>query len=213
MDLARVERELKKRLPYPYRWGRKQSNAWDSDTNFIYQTYSFESLLRKTEHLNQDLRDYALNRWYNFWSAMAAEDIFASHSNVVANKNSYDKLVDFTIDGIPFDHKTSIYPKGFNKLYEYAKENEKELIQWLYDNQSQQGRKHLKNRLFIIMYDKNNQHWKMKAEIELLKKKIDEYILNFNPSQLQVFDFGDGEVLSSIIWVEREVNELHRFKV
>jgi len=208
MDLARVERELKKRLPYPYRWGRKQSNAWDSDTNFIYQTYSFESLLRKTEHLNQDLRDYALNRWYNFWSAMAAEDIFASHSNVVANKNSYDKLVDFSIDSIPFDHKTSIYPKGFNKPYEYAKENEKELIQWLYDNQSQQGRKHLKNRLFIIMYDKNNQHWKMKAEIELLKKKIDEYILNFNPSQLQVFDFGDGEVLSSIIWVEREVNEL-----
>jgi len=203
MDLPRVERELKKRLPYQYRWGRKQSNAWDSDTNFIYQTYSFESLLRKTEHFNQDLRDYALNRWYNFWSAMAAEDIFASHSNVVANKNTYDKLVDFTIDNIPFDHKTSIYPKGFNRQYEYARENEKELIQWLYDNQSQQARKHLKNRLFIIMYDKNNQHWKMKAEIGLLKKKIDEYILNFNASKLQVFNFGDGEVLSSIIWIER----------
>ncbi len=143
MDLPRVERELKKRLPYQYRWGRKQSNAWDSDTNFIYQTYSFESLLRKTEHFNQDLRDYALNRWYNFWSAMAAEDIFASHSNVVANKNTYDKLVDFTIDNIPFDHKTSIYPKGFNRQYEYARENEKELIQCLYDNQNRQGRKYL----------------------------------------------------------------------
>lgn len=203
MDLPRVERELKKRLLYQYRWGRKQSNSWDIDTNFIYKTYSFESLLKKTEQFSQELKDYALNRWFNFWSAMAAEDIFASHSNVVANKNSYDKLVDFTIDDIPFDHKTSIFPRGFNKSYEYARENKKELIQWLYDNQSQQSRKHLKNRLFIIMYDKNNQHWKMKAEIELLKLKIDKYILGFDSFKLEAFDFGEGQVLSDIIWIER----------
>ena len=47
MDLQRVERELKKRLPYQYSWGRKQSNSWDYDTNFIYKTYSFETLLKK----------------------------------------------------------------------------------------------------------------------------------------------------------------------
>ncbi|MBT4730646.1 hypothetical protein HOB87_01575 [Candidatus Woesearchaeota archaeon] len=204
MDLPRVERELKKRLPYQYRWGRKQSNSWDSDTNFIYQTYSFESLLKKTEQFSQELKDYALNRWYNFWSAMAAEDIFASHDNVIANKNSYDKLVDFTIDDIPFDHKTSIFPKGFNKSYEYAIENEKELIQWLYDNQSQQGRKHLKNRLFIIMYDKNNQHWKMKSEIMELKKEIDLYVDDFSQSNLYEFDFGDGKVYSDILWITKE---------
>jgi len=203
MDLLRVERELKKRLAYQYKWGRKQSNSWDSDTNFIYQTYSFESLLRKTENFNQELRDYALNRWYNFWSAMAAEDIFASHNNVMANKNSYDKLVDFTIDNIPFDHKTSIFPKGFNKSYEYAKENEKELIQWLYDNQSQQGRKHLKNRLFIIMYDQNAQHWKMKSEIMTMKTKIDEYVQLFDKTKLKNFTFNNEKILSDIIWIER----------
>jgi len=203
MDLPRVERELKKRLPYPYRWGRKQSNTWDSDTNFIYQTYSFESLLKKTTQFNQALKDYALNRWYNFWSAMAAEDIFASHSNVIANKNTYDKLVDFTIDNIPFDHKTSIFPKGFNQPYDYAKEHERELIQWLYDNQSQQGRKHLKNRLFIIMYDKNSQHWKMKSEIMALKKEIDNYVDNFSPNNLYAFDFGEGQVYSDILWVTK----------
>jgi len=201
MDLERVERELKKRLPYPYRWGRKQSNSWDSDTNFIYRTYSFESLLRKTAPLNQELRDYALNRWYNFWSAMAVEDIFASHSNIIANKNVYDKLVDFTIDHIPFDHKTSIFPKGFNHSYEYAINNEKELIQWLYDNQSQQGRKHLKNRLFIVLYDSNNQHWKMKSEIMKLKKSIDLYVNNFSTNHLHTFDFGEGKVYSDILWI------------
>jgi len=204
MDLPRVERELKKRLPYPYRWGRKQSNSWDSSTNFIYQTYSFETLLKRTANLSAELKDYALNRWYNFWSAMAAEDIFSSHENIIANKNSYDKLVDFTINNIPFDHKTSIFPKGFNKPYEYAIENERELIQWLYNNQSQQKRKHLKNRLFIIMYDKNNQHWKMKSEIMELKIKIDLYVESFSSKNLYEFDFGEGKVYSSILWIVKQ---------
>lgn len=204
MDLPRVERELKKRLPYPYRWGRKQSNSWDNSTNFIYQTYSFETLLKRTANLSAELKDYALNRWYNFWSAMAAEDIFSSHENIIANKNSYDKLVDFTINNIPFDHKTSIFPKGFNKPYEYAIENERELIQWLYNNQSQQKRKHLKNRLFIIMYDKNNQHWKMKSEIMELKIKIDLYVESFSSKNLYEFDFGEGKVYSSILWIVKQ---------
>ena len=207
MDLPRVERELKKRVSYPYRWGRRQSDAWDQQTNFIYTTYSVAMLLKRTEHFDQPLRDYALNRWYNFWSAMAAEDIFASHQNVVANKNTYDKLVDFKIENIPFDHKTSIFPKGFNQSYKYAKENEKELIQWLYDNQSQQGRRHLKNRLFIVLYDgKTMQHWKMKSEIMLLKSAIDQYVENFSEKQLHRFDFGEGEVFSDMIWVTKGVS-------
>jgi len=202
MDLERLERELKKRLPYNYKWGRKQSNSWDNDTNFIYKTYSLNSLLKKTEHFSQELKNYAFNRWYNFWSAMAAENIFSTHKNVVANKNSYDKLVDFTVESIPFDHKTTIFPKGFNNSYQYARNNEIELIQWLYHNQSQQGRKHLKNRLFLVMYDSQElQHWKMKAEITRMKRNIDNYILNFSKEKLKKLDFGDGEVLSDIIWI------------
>ncbi len=204
MDLLKVERELKKRLCMPYRWGRKQSNSWDSATNFIYKTYSFDTLLRRTNNMEVALKDYTLNRWYNFWSAMAVEDIFASHSNVIANKNSFDKLVDFTINGIPFDHKTSVFPKGFGHSLQYAKENERELIQWLYDNQSQQGRKHLKNRLFIIIYDENGQHWKMKSEIILMKKYIDLYVDNFQQNQLLELNFGEGVIYSDIIWIIKE---------
>lgn len=201
MDLVRVERELKKRWEYPYRWGRKQSDLWDYNTNFIYTTYSFKMLLKRTEALSYELRNYALNRWYNFWSAMAVEDIFTSHKNVIANKNSYDKLVDFTLNNIPFDHKTSIYPKGFHKPFDYALQNPKELIYWLYTNQSQQGRKHLKNRLFIILYDSNQEHWKMKAEILRLKQEIDIYVDNFTVENLQVMNFGEGTVQSDILWI------------
>ena len=204
MDLQRVENELKKRLVYPYKWGRKQSNSWDSDTNLIYKTYSLKSLLKQTETFSQELRDYALNRWYNYWSAMAAEDVFGSHQGVQPNRNIYDKLVDFKINQIPFDHKTSIFPKGFNNSIEYAQNNKKELITWLYENQSQQGRKHLKNRLFIVLYDNSTkQHWKMKAEIMLLKTNIDNYVENFSNGNLVELDFGNGTVFSDIIWIKK----------
>ena len=207
MDLPRVEKELKNRLSYPYRWGRKQSDAWDQQTNFIYTTYSMTMLLKRSEHFDQALRDYALNRWYNFWSAMAVEDIFASHSCVEPNRNSFDKLVDFKIEKIPFDHKTSVFPRGFNRPYDYARVHEDELIEWLYDNQSQQGRKHFKNRLFIMLYDGNTmQHWKMKSEIMLLKSAIDDYVTNFSKKQLHQFDFGEGEVFSDMIWVTKGIS-------
>lgn len=204
MDLSRLEIELKKRLAHPYIWGRLQNDAYDKKSNFIYETYSFDKLLKKIEFLDQDLKNYALNRWYNFWSAMAVEHIFTSHSNVQANKNGRDKLVDFRIGQIPFDHKTTKFPQGFNKSYAYARKNEKQLIQWLYDHQSQEGRKHLKNRLFVIVYDSHDeQHWKLKSEISFIKTAIDHYIENFSENNLHLMDFGEGEIFSDIIWVSK----------
>ena len=203
MDLERLERELKKRLPYDYKWGRKQEDNWDGLTNFIYQTYSFETLLKKIDGFNQQLKDYAMNRWYNFWSAMAVENIFCSHQNVVANKNNYDKLIDFRINDIPFDHKTTVFPKNFGNTYQYAMNNEKELIEWLYENQSSQGRQHFGNRLFIVLYDSNGNHWKMKSEILKLKNAIDLYVNNFSENNLIKMDFGNGIVYSSILWVSK----------
>ncbi len=204
MDLQRVENELKKRLVFSYKWGRKQSNSWDTDTNFIYKTYSFELLLKKTDALSQELKNYALNRWYNYWSAMAVEEIFGSHLIVQQNINKYDKLVDFKINEIPFDHKTSIFPKGFNKSIDYAEQHKEELITWLYKNQSQQGRKHLKNRLFIVLYSSEaQQHWKLKSEIIKLKSIIDNYVAYFSEDNLVKLNFGNGTVYSDIIWFKK----------
>jgi hypothetical protein len=204
MDLERVERELKKRWEYPYRWGRKQSDIWDRRTNFIYTTYGFASLRRKTEGFDEELKNYAFNRWYNFWSARAVEYIFASHPRVKPHKNRYDKLIDFHIDHIPFDHKTSVFPRGFGVPFSSAKKNKRDLIAWLYSNQSQEGRKHLKNRLFIVLHNGvDGEHWKMKAEIALLKSCIESYLSRFEKEKLIICDFGEGRVFSDIIWAEK----------
>ena len=58
MDLLRVETELKKRLAFPYNWGRKQSDDWDAKTSFIYTTYTFEKLLEKIFGLPKQLKTY-----------------------------------------------------------------------------------------------------------------------------------------------------------
>ncbi len=204
MNLSFLETELKKRLQYPYRWGRKQEDSWDYKTNFIYKTNTFKELLAKTSTFNTNLKDYALNRWYNFWSAMAVESIFTKHPNIIANTNKYDKLIDFKIDTIPFDHKTSVYPFKYPNNLSIALNNKKDLIKWLYKNQSQESRKHLKNRLFIVLYDtQTKKHWKLKSEITELQKIIDTYINSFNKKNLIALDFGEGTVLSDIIWFVR----------
>lgn len=208
MNFELQEKELKKRLNYPYVWGRKQTNNFDSQTNFVYKITEFESLLEKIETSFKndtkfkELKNYALNRWYNFWSAKAVEAIFCENEKVTAHKNSKDKFIDFFIENIPFDHKTTVFPKEFEKSIPYAINHKKELIEWLYNHQSKEQRLHFKNRLFIVLIDYDNQteHWQLKAEIVWLKSLISGYLINFDRSKLQTFTFENNTVYSDIIW-------------
>lgn len=208
MNLEKLETELKKRFSYPYVWGGKQNDDFDKLTNFIYKTSSFKELLKQIEsnfksYSNYSkLKNYALNRWYNFWSAKAIETIFCSHQLVNPHENKKNKYIDFFIDGIPFDHKTTVFPKGFSNSIPYAIDHKKVLIEWLYLNQSSQQRQHFKNRLYIVLIDFENQneHWKLKAEIAWLKRKISTYLTNFEPSKLQSLSFEKSNARADIIW-------------
>jgi len=139
----------------------------------------------------------------NFWSAKAIEQIFTNHSIVRKEDNHFSKTVDFYISEIPFDHKSSVFPRQFGKSFDYTIDHKKELIEWLYQNQSQQGRKHLENRLFIIFFDeKNNEHWKLKAELKLIQKNIEDYLRNFSRDSLVSLNLDSREILSDVIWIK-----------
>ena len=208
MNYELLEKELKKRTELAYTWKTKQTDKLDKETNFIYKVESFNQVLEKIEFLFKnepnynDLKNYALNRWFNFWSAQAVEHIFCEHSNVKAHKNSKDKYTDFFISTIPFDHKSTVFPKGFKKSIPYAINHKQELITWLYNNQSQQQRKHYKNRLFIVLvnFDEQKSHWKLKAEILWLKSLISTYLINFDSSKLQCLTFNNEKVFADVIW-------------
>jgi len=208
MNYLLLEAALKKRTKLDYFWGRKQDDEFDKQTNFIYKTTSFESLLEtieiyfKDNPKYNDLKNYALNRWFNFWSAKGVESIFCEHENVKPHLDSYNKFTDFYIQNIPFDHKTTVFPKGFGKSVPYGILHKSELIAWLYENQSQQQRKHHKNRLFIVLvnYGEEDGHWKLKSEIGWLKEIISAYLLNFDRSKLHSFTFENTTVYADIIW-------------
>ncbi|WP_111707351.1 hypothetical protein [Lutibacter citreus] len=208
MNYKLLEKELKKRTKIEYAWGRKQNDFFDRNTNFIYKISSFEELQKKLESNFQskpnfiEFQNYALNRWYNFWSAKAVEAAFCEHPKVKQHSNLKDKYVDFYISEIPFDHKTTVFPKGFNKSVPYGHFHKRELIEWLYKNQSQQQRKHLKNRIFIVLvnYENDNKHWKLKAEILWLQQIISNYLTTFDLQDLETFYFENKVVKSDIIW-------------
>lgn len=207
VDLYQIETELKKRLTYPYKWGRKQNDHFDKLTNFVYRINRFDDVLKEIETRfrrdkeHKNISNYALNRWYNFWSAQAIENIFCSLPNVKPAYDSKNKLVDFTIDGFAFDHKTSIFPQNFPYGINDAVKKTYELIKWLYKHQSQQQRKHLKNRLFVVLYSPDGEHWKLKAEISWLKQRIEKYMEGFNPHYLLKFQLEKGHyTLADVIW-------------
>ncbi len=211
LDLIHIELELKKRWDYTYVWGRKQSNLWDGYTSFIYTTAHWEDLIQKIAKTvarhkldKYELFNYASNRWYNFWSAMAIEQIFTEIEGINPVENTKDREKDFYLHGKAFDHKTSVFPVGFGKDISYVKEHELELITWLYKNQSHQQRFHLNNRLFIIVYDKGGAQWKLKARLSLIKTVIKNYMSGYHEDQLQKVIFAENKTaLSDIIWVEQ----------
>ena len=211
INLTQIENQLKKRLTYPYKWGRKQNDHFDKLTNFVYRIQSFEDVINeigtrfRKDKEHDNIANYALNRWYNFWSAQAVEKIFCSLPNVKPALDSKDRLVDFTIDGVTFDHKTSIFPKNFPFKIDVAVKKTDELIKWLYRHQSQQQRKHLKNRLFIVLYSSDGEHWKLKAEISWLKERIEKYMEGFNPHYLLKFQLEKGHyTLADVIWAIKD---------
>lgn len=206
MDLAAIEHELKKRLQFPYRWGQKQNDEMDFQTNFIYHIPELSTTIDRirsdfsSKPNYQEYFDYALNRWYNFWSARAVEHIFSTHTDVILSPEK-DRTKDFSIRGITFDHKTSVFPKGFGKPFAYAVKHKRELIQWLYEHQSKQQRFHDKNRLFIVLYKSDGNHWHLKAEIDYLRTIIDHYLDTFAIEHVERFNIErDSETLSDIIW-------------
>ena len=131
-NLEHIECELKKRLPYENKWFQKQNNEWDNATKFIYKVDTWEKLLEKVRGTQEDHTFekepyfyYAINRWYNFWSAMATEQIFTDMPGFAVNPKPLEDHYDFRWLGEKFDLKTSVFPKryleGSEDRYAFAK--------------------------------------------------------------------------------------------
>lgn len=213
-DLEHIERELKKRWPYENKWFQKQNDDWDNATKFIYKIDTWEELLDQIKEAQQDNEFeeesyfyYAINRWYNFWSAMATEQLFMNMPGFAANPNPVEDHYDFRWLGERFDLKTSVFPKRYIEesvdRYAFAKANKRHLIHWFYQHQSSGQRHHLHNRIFIVCHAENGEHFKLKAKIEKMRPIIEKYCATKTPANTLTFELEAGkETLADIIWVE-----------
>lgn len=200
------ENELKKALSYISSNWKMQNNYNDYKSNFIYTANTVEEC-RQLAKLNNVDEDYVLHRWYNFKTSITCENIFLEFG-AIKEKDLKNKLVDLYINDVPFDIKLTVYPNAL-KHHPYnlrTREGKNQMIQWFYTHQSQQQRKHLANRLFIVCDGKTQfESLSLKSDFEQLRKKIKLYMditskEGFN--KLVIIDDGKNySVYSDIIYL------------
>ena len=204
--LAPVEKELQKALDLISPQWVMQNNYNDYRSNFIYSVETVDECIRLAKENGVSV-EYALHRWYNFKTSIQCEQIFCGYG-AVKETDRKNREIDIYIDGVPFDVKLTVYPKALSSHpYDLSTRNGKDkMIQWMYENQSQQQRKHLANRLFIVCDGKNAyDSLRLKSDFGQIRKKIKEYLnyikLNgFN--ELEIVDFGKTyRVCSDIIYI------------
>lgn len=150
MDI--LQEDLEKAIIFGGNNWNIQNDELDKKTKFIYDVRDFNTLklLCDTTLSKKEDRQYAYHRWVNFCSSIYCEQLFCKYGATKV-ENRKDKNKDILIDGIPYDVKLTIYPSTSEIKYDLRTEVGKEgLIKWFYNCQSNEGREHFKNRIFIV---------------------------------------------------------------
>ena len=98
-----------------FSWGGDYANALDKFLvdRYVKRYYSFAAIQhRLAAEIPQAVNGYVLCSWYNHWSTILIENIFKQHRKVLPAIGAIKK-VDFFIDDVPFDLKTTYLPLNF----------------------------------------------------------------------------------------------------
>jgi hypothetical protein len=201
-----IEEELKQAVAMIDAHWVRQNNKFDGASNFIYRANTLDEIVQLSKENNVDL-NYAIHRWYNFKTSTQCEKIFVEYG-AVKETNTYHHDVDIYIDKIPYDVKLTVYPQALSShLYDLTKRTGKDMmIRWMYENQSQEQRKHLQNRLFIVCDGKTPyDSLQLKSDFDRLRNKISNFMTHINQNgqhQLNIIDDGiTHNVFSEIIYL------------
>ena len=179
-------------------WGRVQSDAWDTASRFIYSVRTLDDLRRETKRAAREaglpLRafgQYVLRRWYNYHTHQIVLEMILAHPRTRAEADPFHPTVDFYLDGIGFDLKMSEFPRAYPHDLRYALDHPEDLARWLYIHQSQQGRFHGANRLFIVLHDAADpdRTWELRRDFERLQQAVHTFL---DSPRLFPMEFTDG---------------------
>ena len=118
--------------------------------------------------------------------------------------------MDFYINGEPFDLKVTAFPDGetFNMK---TRKGRDQLIEWFYKNQSQGGRKHFGNRLFIVCDGSSTMNkLYMKTRFDIIEQRIKNYMKYLDTHPFNTVTLMDGDdfypsIKSDIIYISEEL--------
>lgn len=200
MLVRELERQLKKSLPLvTQNWGGKQNDKVDKLTSkLVYSnTLDFDKFKELINtNIPTEYHVYACKRWFNYILSTITEYYFVNNKLCSKKEKLYHKTIDFYLDNIPFDLKSSAFPKSLysNKI------SSLEVVKWLYNNQSKESRFHTHNRLFIVYKpSKHEDIYLLKSNLNLLKFKVLQYLDNWNSTNLLQLD---NKVLTDIILIQ-----------
>lgn len=112
-ELEGIASELHKMQAFS--WGGDYSNALDRFLvdRYVKKIRSYERIagMLQTE-IPRAVVGYVLCSWYNHWSTILIENIFRLHRKVLPAVGNVKK-VDFFVDDVPFDLKTTYLPANF----------------------------------------------------------------------------------------------------
>ena len=156
----------------------------------------------------RDFGRYVIRRWYNFHTHQAALDVILVHPHTRPEPDPFHHTVDFYLDDEGFDLKLTPLPQGFGHDIAYAQAHPEELVRWLYERQSAQGRFHAANRLFVVLHDATDpdQTWELRRDFAQLEQAIHTFL--DKPRSMHVGFTGQGgkrhQPLAGVIFCVRE---------
>lgn len=191
--------EIKKAILYLDKNWQMQNNKLDTSSKFIYTSKTLDEVKLNCSKNDIDF-NYALHRWYNFNCAKLHEEIF-TNNGAIKEQNPYHKAIDFYLINIPFDLKTTYFPKAITNVDNYklnSRDGKNNLIIWFYENQSKQGRFHLENRLFIVCEDLES-----KSNFNLIEDRVKKFIEFSKEKGFNKVQLNTKTVYSDIIYIAK----------
>lgn len=166
-ELISLEEELKKATTlFDYNFPIKQNADLDYKTNqFVYKANKLSDFLNDEVFIafSELEKKYTIARWYNFQSSRGFEAAFVFALGANKLDDERQKFVDFSLWGRNYDLKTSVFPRALGNDESWL-DRPYELTEWMYANQSQSSRNSNYNRIFVVVHNKQGEHWKVKAE-------------------------------------------------
>lgn len=205
MDLAFLESQLKERWYLSIPWNFKFDMRMEPEIHFIYKNTDFGEILKQAAALPAPFEQYAINRWYNFWSNKALVYIFSQHPSVQTKKNIYNEIDSISFNSIDFRVGGYVYPNQFARTLRYALLHKEELLYWLYRRMRKNHRRDIKNEIFVIFYQRNGEHWRLKAELGLIEKVVFNFLNEFDVHRVLRLHLNENKTsYAEIVWCMKQ---------